>query len=64
MTNLDLSENNIGDSGAGSLSDAIKVNTVLTNLDLSENNISDSGAGSLSDAIKVNTVLTNRFGLE
>jgi len=39
LTNLDLSENNIGDSGAGSLSDAIKVNTVLTNMDLSVNDI-------------------------
>ena len=46
-------------SGASSLSDAIKVNTVLTNLLLSSNNIGDSGAGSLSDAIKVNTALTN-----
>ena len=58
LTNLNLKRNKIGDSGAGSLSDAIKVNTVLTNLDLSDNKISAFGAGSLSDAIKVNTVLT------
>ena len=59
LTNLDLSGNRIGASGAASLSDAIKVDTVLTNLDLSLNGIGDSGAASLSDAIKVNTVLTN-----
>jgi len=59
LTNLDLSSNNIGASGAASLSDAIKVNTVLTNLDLRFNNIGDSGAASLSDAITVNSVLTN-----
>jgi len=35
LTNLGLSENDIGASGAASLSDAVKVNTVLTNLDLS-----------------------------
>ena len=68
LTNLDLSENKIGDSGACFLSDAIKVNTVLTNLHLSGNRTGDSGAGFLSDAIKVNTVLTkldlsvNRIG--
>jgi len=57
---LDLSENNdIGDSGTGSLSDAIKVNTVLTYMDLSCNDIGASGAGSLSDAFKINTTLTN-----
>jgi len=46
--------NGICDSGAGFLSDAIKVNTALTHLDLRWNNIGDSCAGSLSDAIRVN----------
>ena len=32
----------IGDSGAGYLSDAIKVNATLTNLNLRRNQISDS----------------------
>ena len=58
-THLDMSRYYMDDSGAASLSDAIKVNTVLTNLDLSKNNFGGSGAASLSDAIKVNTVLTN-----
>jgi len=56
---LDLSRKGIGDSGAGFLSDAIKVNTVLTNLNLSCNWTGASGAGSLPDATKVNTTLTN-----
>ena len=49
----------IGDSAAASLSNAIKVNTVLTNLVLRGNSIGASCAASLSDAIKVNTALTN-----
>jgi len=46
-----LSSNGIGASGAASLSDAIKVNSVLTNLDLRDNKIGASGAASLSNAI-------------
>jgi len=48
---LNLSKNGIGNSGAGVLSDAIKVNTVLTNVNLSENVIGNPGAVALSDAI-------------
>ena len=47
LTNLDLSCNSIGDSGAASLSQALAVNSSLTNLNLSGNSISDSGAVSL-----------------
>ena len=49
MTNLDLSGNNIGNSGASSLSDATKFNTILTNLNMSYSNIDNSGVGYLSD---------------
>ena len=58
LTDLSLSNCQVGDSDSGSLSRAIKVNIALTHLDLSDNNIGASGAGFLSDAIKVNNVLT------
>ena len=59
LTNLNLSNDRIGDSGAGSLSRALAVNTTLTHLNLSGNRIGDSGAGYLSDALAINTTLTN-----
>ena len=40
---MNLSFSNTGDSGAGFLSDAIKVNTALTDVDLRGNRIGDSG---------------------
>ena len=49
----------IGDSGAASLSEALKVHNCLTSLDLSFNEIGDSGAASLSEALTVNTCLTS-----
>ncbi|KAL9975260.1 hypothetical protein ACROYT_G012404 [Oculina patagonica] len=59
MTHLNLSENRIGDSGAGSLSEALTVNTTLAHLNLGVNEIGGSGAGFLSEALRVNTTLTN-----
>ena len=59
ITNLNLSRNDIGDSGAKSISRALVVNSSLTNLDLSRNSISDSGAESISQALAANTSLTN-----
>ena len=59
LTNLDLSANDIGDTGAGSLSQALTVNSSLTNLDLSRNSIGHTGAASLSQALTVNSSLTN-----
>ena len=59
ITNLNLSRNDIGDSGAESISRALVVNSSLTNLDLSRNSISDSGAESISQALPGNTSLTN-----
>ena len=53
-----LKLSNIGAEGAKSLSEALKVNTVITTIYLGSNNIGDEGAKSLSEALKVNTVLT------
>ena len=51
--------NNVGPSGAESLSTALKTNATLTSLDLSLNNVCPAGAESLSTALKTNTTLTN-----
>ena len=48
----------IGDSGASSLSEALKVNSSLTQLNLRDNSIGDSGAKSLSDAMESNITIT------
>jgi len=57
LTNLDLSRNSIGASGAASLSQALAVNSSLTNLDLPWNNIVDFGATALSNVSTVNTTV-------
>ena len=59
LTSLNLSESCIGDEGANSLSQALRVNTSLTSLDLSQNFICDEGANCLSQALIVNTTLTS-----
>ena len=59
LTDLNLSRNSIGDSGAASLSQALAVNSSLTNLNLMDNDIHPSGAASLSQALAVNSSLTN-----
>ena len=53
-----LNGNNIGDDGAKSLSESLKVNSTLTTLNLCENNIGDDGAKPLSESLKVNSTLT------
>ena len=52
LTQLNLSENNIGDAGAASLAEALKVNTTLTQLHLRSDNIGVAGAASLAEAVK------------
>ena len=47
-----LSNANIGDEEAQTLSESLKVNNSLQHLDLSENGISDEGAQSLSENIQ------------
>jgi Ran GTPase-activating protein (RanGAP) involved in mRNA processing and transport len=55
---LNLGGNNITDTGAACLNDALKVNSMLTELNLFDNHISSTGADRLADALKVNNVLT------
>ena len=59
ISDLDLSWNDIGDSGATSLSQALAANSSLTYLDLSMNRIGCSGATSLSQALATNSSLTS-----
>ena len=54
-----MCENSIGDEGAHSLSEALKVNSSLISLDLGRNSIVDEGAHSVSEALRVNTSLTS-----
>ncbi|CAF4318050.1 unnamed protein product, partial [Rotaria magnacalcarata] len=58
LTRLDLYKNQIGDSGAQYLSEALKTNKSLTLLQLQTNQIGDSGAQYLADALKVNKIPT------
>ncbi len=44
MQTLDLGQNGIGDSGAGALAEALKLNTTLQKLDLAGNAIDVQGA--------------------
>lgn len=59
LTNLDLSDNQISDTGTTFIAEAIKGNTSLTNLSVPNNYIRDAGATSITEAIKVNKILTN-----
>ena len=56
---MDLRYNSIGDEGASSLSEALRVNTSLTSLDLRYNSIGGEVASSLSEALRVNTSRTS-----
>ena len=57
MTDLNLSDNDIRNTGANSLSKALRKNTTLTNLDLGDNAIDNSGVVSLTGALSVNVSL-------
>ena len=57
MTDLNLSDNDIRNTGANSLSKALRKNTTLTNLDLGDNAIDNSGVVSLTGALSVNISL-------
>ena len=59
ISNLDLSEVYIRDSGAAALSQALATNSSLTSLDLSGNSVGASGATSLSQALATNSSLTS-----
>ena len=58
LTNLNISYNYFGISGAIALAEALKSNTTLTKLNISENKIGDSGAIAIATALKSNTTLT------
>ena len=47
LSNLNVSRNYIGESGALHLSETLTVNGTLTTLDVSANNIGDEGVGHL-----------------
>jgi len=58
-TELDLSDNQITDTGARDLAEAFKVNTSITSVHLYDNQITDTGVRDLAEAFKVNTSITN-----
>jgi len=58
---LDLSDNSIGNEGANSLAQVLRVNTSLSSLNLRSNCIDVEGANSLARAIKVNAQANTSF---
>ncbi len=58
LTNLDLFENYIDDTGARFIADALKTNTILSTLDLTNNYIKDEGLAAIAEALKTNKSLT------
>ena len=58
LTTLYLGDNRVGDSGAKSLAQALKVNTALTTLELWHNNIGAEGARALGEVLKNNSALS------
>ena len=58
LTELDLSYNDIEDTGAEALASALRVNGVLTKLNLANNAIGRQGAKAIGKALEVNEVLT------
>ncbi len=59
LTNLDLTEQEIGAEGAKDLAEALKVNKTLTNLDLYNNQIGAEVAKAFAGTLEVNKTLTN-----
>jgi Ran GTPase-activating protein (RanGAP) involved in mRNA processing and transport len=60
LKRLSLWNNQLGDRGVQSLSNALSVNECsLIRLDLSQNDITDEGAGYLAQMLKTNRILTN-----
>ena len=59
LTELDLHDNVIVDSGAAALAKAVEINSTLTHLKLSFNGIGHSGAAALAKAVEINSTLTH-----
>ena len=57
LQNLDLSNNNLCDDGAVTISDGLKYNNTLLELNISQNNITNEGTKNITKAIQVNTTL-------
>ena len=57
ITTLNISANNIGDTGAAALAEMLRSNTTLERLDLSSNVIDYDGISALSAALADNTSL-------
>ena len=57
LQKLDLSNNNLSDDGAATISDGLKTNRTLLELNLSNNSLSDDGAATISDCLKANRTL-------
>ena len=58
LTVLNLSHNNLGETRAAVLADALRTNTTLTGLYLSRSNLGETEAAVLADALRTNTTLT------
>ena len=61
LQKLDLSNNNLSDDGAATISDGLKSNRTLLELNLSNNNLSDDGASTISDCLKSNNSLQELY---
>jgi len=61
VTNLDLSNDNIGYEGGKAIGEALKSNTTLTKVYLSNNRIGDEGDKAIGEALKGNTTLTKVY---
>ena len=59
LQKLDLSNNNLSDDGAATISDGLKTNRTLLELNISQNSIADNGAQEIAKAIKINLSLQN-----
>ena len=59
LQKLDLSNNNLSDDGAATISDGLKTNRTLLELNISHNGIEDNGAQEIAKAIKINLSLQN-----
>ena len=59
LQKLDLSNNNLSDDGAATISDGLKINRTLLELNISQNSIRDMGAQEIAKAIKIHSSLQN-----
>ena len=58
VTELGLSDNNLGAEGAAALANALQTNTTLKVLHLTHNNLGADGVAALANALNINTTLS------